>query len=305
MRQRVVASHNLLESASVLFYGDRPVCVFVASFMSPPPLLRLVRLRVRAGFGEPMVADRRVPLLRASLVLALLSLALPGMAISADRPGSPKIEEEESITKGVEAMVADAKALALMPLGMDRYEALKLGGAVAVVGGLIAADHPLRTFVQRNTTSKGMDAANRVSDWLGSGPLLGYTAAAIAIGVANESYGGSSRLKEAGLVSFEAEGFAIGATSMLKFLTGRARPDRNQGATHFRPFTGLDTSFASTTAASSFALATVIAWRSARTALSEPSKGTSSLRIRILLWIPHCTVVSRARRRAVRSSQSQ
>jgi len=208
-----------------------------------------------------MVTTRLVQLLRASLVLALLSLAFPSMGISADRPAPTGNEEEESITKGVEAVLADAKALALATLSMDRYDALKLGGAVGIVGGLIAVDHPIQTFVQRNTTSSGTDTANRISDWLGAGPLLGYTAAAIAIGVTNESYGGSSRLKEAGLVSFEAEGFAIAATSMLKFLTGRARPDSNQGATHFRPFTGLDTSFASTTAATSFAMATVVAER--------------------------------------------
>ncbi len=158
-------------------------------------------------------------------------------------------------------MLDDAKALVRLPLNLDRSDVLKLGGAIGVVGGLIAVDHPLRTFVQRNTTSKGTDAANRVIDWLGTGPLLGYNAAAIAIGVANESYGGGSRLKEAALVSLEAEGFAIGATSALKFLTGRARPERNQGATHFRPFMGLDTSFASTSAAASFAVATVAAER--------------------------------------------
>ena len=215
----------------------------------------------RSGAIARRLSPRRFQPLRASLVLALLGLAFPSMGISADRPAPTANDEEESITKGVEAVLSDAKALVLLPLSMDRYDALKLGGAVGFVGGLIAADHPIRTFVQRNTTSKGTDAANQVSDWLGSGPLLGYTAAAIAIGVANESYGGSSRLKETGLVSFEAEGFAISATSMLKFITGRARPDQNQGATHFRPFTGLDTSFASTTAASSFAMATVIAER--------------------------------------------
>ena len=95
----------------------------------------------------------------------------------------------------------------------------------------------------------------------GPGALLGLNAGVIAIGVASESYGASSKLKDVGLVSFEAEGFAIVATSALKLVTGRARPEEDKGTTRFRPFTGIDGSFASTHVSASFAVATVFAER--------------------------------------------
>ncbi|MEY4704049.1 MAG: hypothetical protein RL042_245 [Nitrospirota bacterium] len=198
------------------------------------------------------------------LFLCCLTLVLPAWQGIAHAAGSgPPVGavKEESIMEGVKAVVEDTKALVLSPLTMDRYDALKLGGAMAIVGGMFAADRPIYNLVQRNSTSKGHDVADKFNDWGSPGTLLGLNAGVIAIGVASESYGASSRLKDAGLVSFEAEGFAIVATSALKMVTGRARPDANQGTTHFRPFTGADGSFASTHASASFAVATVFAER--------------------------------------------
>ncbi len=194
-------------------------------------------------------------------VMCLALSVWQGAAHAAGTEEPVSVVKEESIAEGVKAVIEDAKALMLAPLNMDRYDAMKLGGAVALVGGLIAADHPIQNFVDHHTSSKGRDVGNQISNWLGPGPLLGYNAAAIAIGVASESYGGSSKLKEAGLVSLEAEGFAIVAVSALKLVTGRARPESNEGATHFRPFTGLNGSFVSGHAAASFAVATVFAER--------------------------------------------
>jgi PAP2 superfamily len=190
-----------------------------------------------------------------------LGMMWPVLASAEGSKNSERPAKEESIAEGVKAVVEDTKALIVSPSTMDLSDALKLGGALAVVGGMFVADRSIYNVVQHNGTSKGRDIGDRFSSWGSPGTLLGLNAGVIAIGVASESYGASSKLKEAGLVSFEAEGFAIAATSALKLLTGRARPESHQGTTHFRPFSGLDTSFASTHASASFAVATVFAER--------------------------------------------
>lgn len=190
-----------------------------------------------------------------------LGMAWPDMASAAGREQPEQTVKEESITEGVKAVIEDATALVISPLTMDRYDVLKLGGAMAVVGGMFAADRPIRDLVQRNSTSNGSEVADKFNSWGSPGTLLGLNAGVVAIGVASESYGASSKLKDTGLVSFEAEGFAIVATSVLKMVTDRARPESNQGTTHFRPFTGVDGSFASTHVSASFAVATVFAER--------------------------------------------
>lgn len=198
------------------------------------------------------------------LLLWCLDLGLSAWQGAAHAAGGEQpvgVVKEESITEGVKAVIEDTKALVISPLTMDRYDALKVGGALAVVGGMFAADRPIKDLVQRNSTSKGREVADKFNTWGSPGTLLGLNAGVIAIGVASESYGASSKLKDTGLVSFEAEGFAIVATSALKLVTGRARPETNQGTTHFRPLTGLSGSFASTHASASFAVATVFAER--------------------------------------------
>ena len=191
----------------------------------------------------------------------VLGMTWPDMVAAAGREQPEQTVNKESIMEGVKAVIEDTKALVISPSTMDRNDVLKLGGAMAVVGGMFAADRPIYDLVQRNSTSSGRDVADKFSSWGGPVALLGLNAGVIVIGVASESYGASSKLKDAGLVSLEAEGFVIVATSALKLVTGRARPESSQGTTQFRPFSGLDTSFVSTHAAASFAVATVFAER--------------------------------------------
>ena len=191
----------------------------------------------------------------------ILGVTWPDMVSAAGREQPEQTVKKESIMEGVKAVIEDSKALILSPSTMDRYDALKLGGAMAVVGGMFAVDRPIYDLVQRNSTSSGRDIADKFSDWGGPGALIGLNAGVIAVGVASESYGASSKLKDAGLVSLEAEGFAIVSTVALKMITGRVRPEVSHGTTQFRPFGGLDTSLASTHAAASFAVATVFAER--------------------------------------------
>lgn len=200
---------------------------------------------------------------RAGLFLfaVLVIQTVSGLAHAAGQEDPARALEEDSIGKGVQATVEDARALATAPFRMDREDLLLAGGAVAVVGGFFAADHGIRDLVQRNTTAKGQDVADGFNTFGSAGVLLGLNAGVIAIGVAKQSYGGSSHLKDAGLISLEAEVFAVAATAALKELTGRATPDKGQGTTHFRPFSGFDTSFPSTHAAASFAVASVFAER--------------------------------------------
>jgi membrane-associated phospholipid phosphatase len=192
------------------------------------------------------------------LVIQTVSGSLPA---AAEEASAQEAQQAGPLTKGVQAVVEDAKALATAPFRMDREDLLLTGGALAVVGGLFAADRGIRVLAERNSNSTGRDVADGFSHFGSAAALLGLNAGVIAIGVARESYGGGSQLKEAGLVSLEAELFAVAVTSALKALIGRAGPDKGQGTTHFRPFSGLDTSFPSTHAAASFAVASVFAER--------------------------------------------
>src|SRR6185436_541741 len=170
--------------------------------------------------------------------------------------------KEESVTEGVKAVVEDVRALAIAPFHMDREDAFKLGGAAAVVGGLVAADHGIQYWVDKNNKSAtGKNVADGLSTVGSATTLLAVNAGVIALGVANQSYGGGSWLKDAGLVSLEAEVFSVAAVAALKEVMGRSRPESNLGATNFRPFTGLNSSMPSTHAAASFAVAAVFADR--------------------------------------------
>jgi membrane-associated phospholipid phosphatase len=173
----------------------------------------------------------------------------------------PLRPDADSIGKGLQAVLDDAKALVTAPLSMDRHDALMTGGALALVGASLAVDREARALARRNQTASGQDLAAGF-DKLGSvTTLVGLNAGLIAAGVAWESYGGSSSLKQTGLVSLEAELFAVGVSFAIKEVTGRARPSEQEGATRFRPFGG-DRSFPSSHAAGSFAVAAVIADRS-------------------------------------------
>lgn len=206
-----------------------------------------------------MLINRRLCGLLSLLMLWLVGIALPAHAAEGDT--SFRVTAEESLKAGASAVWEDAKALLAVPSTLDRYDAVKLAGAVTAIGGTMALDHSIQDLVRRNSSNSGMNTAENLTTWLGPGPLLGLNAGVIVVGFANESYGGNSKLRETGLVSFEAEGFAIVASYTLKLIMGRARPDTNQGVTHFRPFSQLDSSFVSTHAAAGFAVASVFAQR--------------------------------------------
>ena len=106
-----------------------------------------------------------------------------------------------------------------------------------MVGGVFAADRGLRTTVRHNTNSTGLDVADGFSRLGSAGGLLAVNGAAMALGYLGESYGGSTKLKEAGLIGLEAEAFALIISVGLKQLIGRSRPGLEQGSTTFSPVT--------------------------------------------------------------------
>lgn len=201
---------------------------------------------------------------RVALLTICVSLLLPARGVQAQTSGAEgpvQTVREESLAEGVKTVIEDVQALALAPLNMDRSDWLKAGGAAAVVGGLFAADKPIRDFVQSHASASGKNVSDSIGAVGSTTTLLGVNAGVIAIGLANQAYGGGSWIKEAGLVSLEAEVFAVAAVAALKGVTGRARPEANLGATHFRPFSGLNSSMPSAHAAASFAVASVFADR--------------------------------------------
>lgn len=166
----------------------------------------------------------------------------------------------ESFTKGFQALRDDSIYFVSAPARMTLNDTLVLGGTLATIGGLMAADHGIRSGVQKSTSSSGRNVAdgfNAIGSPLG---ILGLNVGLIAIGVTNWSYAGDSRVKDAALVSLESEILTMASVFVIKEVVGRAPPNQNKGATHFRPFSG-DDSFLSGHAAVSFATAAVFADR--------------------------------------------
>lgn len=180
---------------------------------------------------------------------------------AAGSEGAVTVVKEESIGAAAKTVMEDAEALLTAPLRMGSEDWLKVGVGSAVVGGFVAGDHAIQDWVDRNNKSAtGKKIADGLNTFGNPITLAGVNVGVIALGLANQSYGGGSWIKEAGLVSLEAEGFAVVAAELMSNITGRARPEQHQGATNFRPFSG-NTSFGSSHAAASFAVAAVFADR--------------------------------------------
>ncbi len=169
-------------------------------------------------------------------------------------------EPPESFTKGFKALWDDSIFLVTAPARMTLNDTLVVGGVLAGIGGLMAADHGVRYEVQKNTSSGGKDVADGFSAIGSPVGVLALNAGLIVVGVTSWSYTGDSRLKDAALVSLESEIFSLASVFVVKEFVGRAPPDQGKGTTHFRLFSG-DDSFPSGHAAVSFATAAVFADR--------------------------------------------
>lgn len=211
--------------------------------------------------GSSYVSDRLVLWVPLLALLQVVVVSVPALAEMPARQGPVQTVSEESVTEAAKAVIEDARALVTAPLRMTGEDWLKVGAGAAVVGGFVAADHSIQDWVDRNNKSAtGKKVADGFNTFGNPVTMAGVNVGVIAIGLANQSYGGGSWIKEAGLVGLEAEGFAVVAAELLSNATGRARPEKHQGATDFRPFSG-NTSFGSSHAAASFAVAAVFADR--------------------------------------------
>lgn len=211
--------------------------------------------------GSCHAGDRHVLWVVLLVLLQVIGTHISAHAEMTAQQGPVQTVREESVTEGVKAVIEDARALVTAPLRMTGEDWLKVGAGAAVVGGFVAADHSIQDWVDRNNKSAtGKKVADGFNTFGNPVTMAGVNVGVIAIGLANQSYGGGSWIKEAGLVGLEAEGFAVVAAELLSNVTGRARPERHQGATNFRPFSG-NTSFGSSHSAASFAVAAVFADR--------------------------------------------
>lgn len=211
--------------------------------------------------GSSHTSDRHVLWAALLALLQVIVTNVPAWAEMTAQQGPVQAVREESITEGAKAVIEDARALVTAPLRMTGEDWLKVGAGAAVVGGFVAADHSIQDWVDRNNKSAmGKKVADGFNTFGNPVTMAGVNVGVIAIGLANQSYGGGSWIKEAGLVGLEAEGFAVAAAELLSNATGRARPEKHQGATNFRPFSG-NASFGSSHSAASFAVASVFADR--------------------------------------------
>jgi membrane-associated phospholipid phosphatase len=198
---------------------------------------------------------------RGLLCACLIVVVTAGPAPAAESERTLEPAALGTVTDGIRTMGEDAKALVTAPMRMDRQDWLITGGALAGIGLSFALDKPIDKMVGHNQHSGPHDVAQTFNTLGSAEVLLAVNAGMIGMGYWQESYGYSSGLKKTGLISLEAELFAVGASFALKEVTGRSRPERHEGTSHFEPFGNGSGSFVSTHAAASFAVASVLADR--------------------------------------------
>lgn len=196
--------------------------------------------------------------------LALLLLCCCSMVIA----GGPATAAElapfclaEEVTQAGSRLLEESQEFAATPFRTENGNLLLTLGVAGAVGLSYAFDGDIRSAVQRNR-SHGLDNVADAAALLGN-PYLHLGAAALV-------YGGgvvadSARWKATGQMLGEALILADGVTLILKEASGRGRPDTTRHKGDFRPFGFKNEydSFPSMHTASSFAVASVLAGRSA------------------------------------------
>ncbi len=173
----------------------------------------------------------------------------------ADVTGPPDIDPEEVVSVGyLRRVVQDTGTILTSPLRWDTRDWLIFGGVGLVGGGLMFADHGIRNYVQKHRSG----ATDTLSDIFS--PFGLYVPAALMAGtyVAGHALDQPS-LKATSADALESSLITSGAIVMpLKLLTGRSRPDKNEGSAHYQPF-HVNSSLPSFNTAFAFSAASVFA----------------------------------------------
>jgi hypothetical protein len=183
------------------------------------------------------------------LVLALAMTLLPLTATA----GELKEEAKEAARTAAD----DAKTLARAPIAWKAPEWRRFAEGAGAVAAVLIADKKLEDAFQRNRSSATDSFARNVTPF-GGGRAMQVSALLIGTGwlMHNDNVFGAGR------DSLEAEIWAAGiVTPLIKDISGRARPNTNEGTWKFHGFStdNPHNSFPSGHATNAFAAATAIA----------------------------------------------
>ena len=195
------------------------------------------------------------------LYLAVLCLALfaaPVLGQDAEPAGEALVEGTYILERDYLASYPEnAGRILISPLLFDRDDWIMVGLAVGVTGALIGLDGPVRDFWQDEVRGSGTDATSDVFRQFGDlsnlaiGSLGAYAIAELF---------DARREKAASLLALESVVLSTTLITGLKVLTGRERPDDENGAFAFKglPGGGVDDSFPSGHSGRAFAVAAVV-----------------------------------------------
>ncbi len=205
----------------------------------------------------------KFPARSAALALALALAWAPVSALPAgaeEPPSAPYDPARFSSDLGWAAKTLGADTLFLLtsPLRIEHEDLLPLGIGAGALTGAFLLDREIRGEVKRHRDSL-KDAAEGISYLGNTGVLVGLNVGLLAVGEGLREYRGDAAVRDAALVSLEAQLLTAASTVGFQRILGRSRPRAERGADHFHP--GSDGSFPSAHASQAFAVATVLADR--------------------------------------------
>ena len=151
-------------------------------------------------------------------------------------------------------LIKDTGHIISGPLHWDTKAWRKFSLYTAGIGSILLLDDELYDGIQRNKTSTTSDAAEVVQEF-GSFPSFGIMGAFYLGGALLDNYKAKAVAMDAFAASLVSAGII---TTSLKVITGRSRPEDDEGTYKFQPFGG-HRSFPSGHTTQAFSLASVVA----------------------------------------------
>jgi membrane-associated phospholipid phosphatase len=184
----------------------------------------------------------------------------------------PDIDPDEVVSVHyVRRLFQDAGSILTSPLRWDSRDWLVAAGVGLATGGLMFADHGVRNYLQKKRTDDTADVSQVFR------PFGSFVPAAVVAGIHVTGHAFDlPRWKAASADALEASLLASGLfVTPLKFLTGRSRPDKNDGSAVYTPF-HLGTSLPSFTTAHAFSVASVLSEHFSHPAVSVLTYGLAT-----------------------------